>query len=67
MDRNDPFGDNDPMVRQALEELWQAVGPDTPREKVSAIDGLIQARIVLALEALTESAFSQAHSKAKAE
>ena len=54
---SDPMGDRDPLVLEALNDLFSALNPDTPRaEQVKAIDNLIQARIVLALEALTRAA-----------
>lgn len=60
MDREDPMGDSDPLVVQALSRLFSALNQDTPRgEIVKAIDELIQSRIVLALETLTTAAFGE--------
>jgi hypothetical protein len=55
----DPFGDKDPLILEALRELRYALEGEVGGGNfiVSAIDDLIQARIVIALETLINASF----------
>ena len=65
MSELDPMGDNDPLVIQALQELWEAIGPDDTNRKVQAIDGLIQARLTCMLESLADAAMGKLSQQVK--
>jgi len=62
----DPLGDNDPLVMQALEELLKSTPPSAWTSRhVYAIDSLIQARITVALESLTDAALGKLSQRVK--